>query len=51
MAGKKVVLMSNRDEMIELFKQDAALGRGDNSPFNALRPGGEGRSDNTFPGK
>ena len=43
--------MSDRDEMIELFKQDASLGRGDSSPFNVLRPGGEGRPDNTFPGK
>ena len=50
MSSKRIVLMSNLDQMIELFKQDDALGRGDTSPCNVLRPGGEGRKDNSFPG-
>ena len=51
MADKRIVLMSDRDEMIELFKQDASLGRGDGAPFHVLRPGGEDRPDQSFPGK
>ena len=50
MSGKQVVLMSDQDQMIELFKQDAALGRRDYSPFYVVRPGGEGREDKAFPG-
>ena len=51
MGKKPIVIMSDKDQMVELFKQDAALGRGDSDPFYVIRPGGEGREDKTFPGK
>ena len=51
MAGKRIVLMSDFGQMMELFKKDEALGRADQSPFHALRPGAEDRRDGSFPGE